>query len=194
MESALNPKHILKAVNNAFNERIKEILSGSNQNYKPLELGRPCAILINAGLPDLPIQMSVKRLVDKKLQANHPFSLISVVHMPEFLADPIAVFQSKTRGDSKVVLTDMQEKGINFVVAIQMEKLKGDIDVNDVRSVYPKDNVKDILRWIAEDGLMEYCHKEKILDWFGKQQSISAEVTKLIGDCTKLIQLAVKNK
>jgi hypothetical protein len=69
-----------------------------------------------------------------------------------------------------------------------MEKLKGDIDVNDVRSVYPKDNVKDVLRWVAEDGLMEYCHKEKILDWFGKQQSISAEVTKLIGDCTKIIQ------
>jgi hypothetical protein len=129
-----------------------------------------------------------------KLQANHPFSLVSVVHMPEFLADPIAVFQSKTRSDSKVVLTDMQEKRINFVVAIQMEKLKGDIDVNDVRSVYPKDNVKDVLRWIAEDGLMEYCHKEKILDWFSKQQSISAEVTKLIGECTKLIQLGVKNK
>ena len=81
----------------------------------------------------------------------------------------------------------MQEKGINFVVAIQMEKLKGKIDVNDIRSVYPKDNVKDVLRWIAEDSLMEYCNKEKILDWFGKQQSISAEVTKLIGDSTKII-------
>ena len=176
METAVTPKHILKTVNNAFNERIKEIMSGSNQNYKPLELGKPCAILIAAGLPDLPIQMS-----------PHPFSLVSVVHMPEFLADPIAVFQSKTRGDSKVVLTDMQEKGINFVVAIQMEKLKGKMDVNDIRSVYPKDNVKDVLRWIAEDGLMEYCNKEKILDWFGKQQSISAEVTKLIGDSTKVI-------
>jgi hypothetical protein len=144
-----------------------------------MELGKPSAILINAGLPDLPIQMSVKRLVDKKLQANHPFSLVSVVHMPEFPADPIAVFQSKTRGDSKVVLTEMQEKGINFVVAIQMEKLKGD---------------KDVLRWNGEDGLMEYCHKEKILEWFGKQQSISAEVTKLIGDPTRLIQSSVKNK
>jgi len=188
METVVTPKHILKTVNNAFNERIKEIMSGSNQNYRSLELGKPCAILIKVGLPDLPIQMSVKRLVDKKLQLNHPFSLVSVVHMPEFLADPIAVFQSKTRGDCKVVLTDMQEKGVNFVVAIQMEKLKGDVDVNDVRSVYPKDNVKDVLRWIAEDGLMEYCNKEKILDWFGKQQSISAEVTKLIGDCTKIIQ------
>lgn len=178
----------IKDICNIFNERLRVIINGSNNNYSPLELGRPCQHLLNCGIPDIPIQMSVQRLIDKKLQTNHPFSLVSVVHMPEYLADPIAIFQSKTRGDSKVILTEMEEGGINMIVAIEMQKVKGNQEVNDIRSIYPKDNIKDLLRWIAEDNLLEYCHKEKILNWLGKQQSNSAEVAKLIKDCTKVVQ------
>ncbi|MRG44769.1 hypothetical protein GFS24_06570 [Chitinophaga sp. SYP-B3965] len=132
--------------------------------------------------------MAVQRLVDKKLQSNHPFSLVSVVHMPEYLAEPIAVFQSKTRTDCKVILTEMEDKGINMVVAIEMNKLCGRREVNSVRSVYPKDNIRDILLWIAQDDLIAYANKEKILNWFCKQQSNSADVTKLIKDATKVIE------
>ncbi|MBW8686064.1 MuF-C-terminal domain-containing protein [Chitinophaga rhizophila] len=185
-ESVLKPS--IKDICNIYNERLRIILNGTNTDYTPLELGRPCKHLISCGTPDLPIQISVRRLVDKKLQANHPFSLVSVVHMPEYLDDPIAIFQSKTRSDVKVVLTDMEEKGINFVVAIELRRIQGKQEINDVRSVYPKDNILDVLRWIAEDKLMEYCNKEKILNWLGKQQSNSVEVTKLIKDCTKVIE------
>lgn len=186
------PEPSLKDICNKFNDRLKIIISGTNENYTPLQLGMPCEHLINCGLPDLPIEMSVQRLVDKKLQTNHPFSLVSVVHMPEHLAKPIAIFQSKTRLDSKVILTEMIEEGINFVVAVEMRRVKGSKEVNDVRSVYPKDNIKDILRWIAEDDLMEYCNKEKALNWLGKQQSNSAEVAKLIKGCTKIIEKGLK--
>lgn len=105
------PKIGIREICNAFNERLKLILNGTNDNYAPLELGNPCKALINCGVPDIPIQMAVQRLVDKKLQSNHPFSLVSVVHMPDYLAEPIAVFQSKTRTDCKVILTEMEEKG-----------------------------------------------------------------------------------
>ena len=131
--------------------------------------------------------MSVQRLIDKKLQTNHPFKLVSIAHMPEYLADPVAIFQSKTRAECKVLLTDMVYEDINIVVVIQPNKLKGKILINDIRSVYPKDNITDILRWIAQDRLLEYFDKEKALNWIGKQQSNSAEVTNLIEGSTKLI-------
>jgi hypothetical protein len=187
-EGADNPKTGIRDVCNAFNERLRLILDGTNDNYAPLELGNPCKALINCGVPDIPIQMAVQRLVDKKLQSNHPFSLVSVVHMPDHLAEPIAIFQSKTRTDCKVILTEMEDKGINMVVVIEMKKLCGKQEVNSVRSVYPKDNITDVLQWIAEYGLIEYVNKEKILNWFCKQQSNSADVTKLIKDCTKVIE------
>ena len=177
----------LRQINDAFNERLRLLISGNNIDYRVLELGNPSPILLQAGFPDLPIQMSVQRLIDKKLQSNHPFKLVSVIHMPESLAVPVAVFQSKTRAGSKVLLTDMEHQGINIVVAIECNKEKGIALINDVRSVYPKDNIKDIFRWIVEDGLMEYHEKEKILNWIGKQQSNSAEVTSLIEDTVKLI-------
>jgi len=184
---ALNERAVLRQINEVFNERLKPLIKGANTDYKPLELGNPSWILLNSGIPDLPIEMSVQRLIDKKLQTNHPFRLVSVVHMPESLADPIAIFQSKTRAACKVLLTDMEYDGINIVVIIEPNKPKGNLFINDIRSVYPKDNITDILRWIAQDGLMEYADKEKVLNWIGKQQSNSAEVTNLIEDCVKLI-------
>ncbi len=177
----------LKTVCDEFNRRLMEIIKAEHINYKPLELGMPSDILLKSGIPNLPIQMSVQRLVDKKLQTNHPFSLVAIAHMPEYLAKPMAIFQSKTRGDSKVIFTEMEDKGINFVAALELNRVKGSIMINDIRSIYPKDNIHDIFRWIAEDNLMEYCNKQKILNWFGKQQSNSAEVTKLIKDGTKVI-------
>lgn len=186
--NAYHSKINLNSICDSYNERLKKLLNDTNTDYAPLELGQPCKHLLDCGIPDLPIQISVRRLIDKKLQLNHPFSLVSVVHMPAYLREPIAVFQSKTRQDVKVILTEMEEKGINFVVAPELQKLKGSQDVNDIRSVYPKDNIKDILRWIAEDDLLEYCCKEKALNWLGKQQSNSVEVAKLIKDSVKIIQ------
>lgn len=177
-----------KEVCNLFNERLRLLIADMNNDYSPIELGMPSEPLLISGIPYLPIQMTVQRLVDKKLQSNHPFSLVSVVHMPEYLANPIAVFQSKTRGDSKVIFTEMQDNRVNMVIAVELNKFKGRQCVNDVRSVYPKDNILDVLRWIALDGLLEYCNKQKILNWLSKQQSNSAEVTKLIKDCTNIVQ------
>ena len=188
------PEPSLKEICNVYNERLRCLQRGTNTDYTPLELGKPSKELISCSIPNLPIQMSVQRLVDKKLQTNHPFSLVSVVHMPEYLAKPIAVFQSKTRTDCKVILTEMEDKGINMVVVIEVDKLCGKLRANSVRSVYPKDNIKDILQWIAQDDLAEYIDQEKILNWFRKQQSNSADVTKLIKDCTNIIQTIKKVK
>lgn len=177
----------LRKINDDFNERLRVIFIEGNEDFNPLDIGQPCDMLLNAGLPNLPLQVSVQRIIDKKLQKNHPFKVISIVDMPEYLTQPIAVFKSKTIPDRKVILTDMEEKGIHFVVVIEANRQAGKQFVNSIRSVYPKDNVMDILLWIAQDKLLETCNKEKILDWIGKQQSNSADVTNLIEDCTKII-------
>lgn len=178
----------LKKINDEYNNRIRELILGANDNFRPIDLGKPSDILLGCGIPNLPIQMSVQRLVDKKLQTNHPFSLVSVVHMPEYLAKPMCVFQSKTKMDCKVILTEMEEKGVNIAIALELSKLCGNIEANSVRSVYPKDNIKDILKWISKDNLLEYCDKQKVLKWLGKQQSNSADVTRLLKDTTNIVQ------
>lgn len=139
-------KKELRRINNHFNLRLREIQSGENFNYTPLSLGRPGRVLLDCGMPDLPIEMAVTRLVDKKLQKAHPFSLVALVNMPEELNDPIMIFQSKTRGDSKVILTSLEHNNVNILIAIELNREKPDKQFNSIRSVYPKDNFRDILR------------------------------------------------
>lgn len=181
-------KRELRRINNHFNLRLREIQSGKNSNYSPLSLGRAGRVLPDCGMPDLPIEMAVTRLVDKKLQKTHPFSLVALVNMPEELHDLIMIFQSKTRVGSKVILTSLEHNAINILIAIELNREKPDKQFNSIRSVYPKDNFRDILRWVVEDGLLEYADKEKAFKWLGKQQSYSADVTRLLEGSLKIIQ------
>lgn len=86
--------------------------------------------------------------------------MTSVENLPQAIANPIAVFDSKTRIDAKVVLTELESNGDNFVVAIQVNRKVGNIEINSVRSIYPKDYVKDIYSWI-NDGLLKWVDKKK---------------------------------
>ena len=108
--------------------------------------------------------------------------------LSEYVCRPIAVFRSATSmDDTKVILTEMEAEGINiFVVVRPNQEYKG-VLVNDIRSIYPKDNIRPVLEWICVHNLMEYCDKQKILKWLDKHQYNPDEVTKLIKDSTKII-------
>lgn len=180
--------NVIRATRDSYNERLKVILAGDNTDFRPLDIGCPHKCLLNCGLPNLPIQVSVKILTGKSSQANHPFKVSDIIHLPEYVCFPIAVFRSATSTDDiKVVLTEMEAKGVNIIVVIRpYQEYKG-VLVNDIRSIYPKDNIKPILEWITVNNLMEYCDKQKILNWLGKHQYNPDEVTKLIKDCTNIV-------
>lgn len=178
----------MKELCNSYNERIKAIMSGTNDNFNHLEIGSPIQKLIDAGFPDLPIQVSVQTLTVKVSQENHPFKLLDILHMPEFVCDPIAVFRSATTvADRKVFLTEMEADGVNILVVIQPYQIFKGVTVNSIRSIYPKNNIKPVLEWICLHRLMEYCNQEKILKWLSKHQYNPGDVTKLLEDSVKLI-------
>jgi chemotaxis response regulator CheB len=131
-------------------------------------LGRPSGILLAAGLPDLPIELQASMLQMKSsvyyIKA-HPFRLEALKNLPRSLHNPVMVFDSQTKAGSKVVLIDLKSGNVNFVVAIRLEYRKGSdrsgrVSVNSVRSLYPKDKVNDIFKWICS-GLLRYAGKKK---------------------------------
>ena len=76
------------------------------------------------------------------------------------------VFNSKTVAGSLVVLTEMISNSHNFVAAIEIEKTvtewtKGQIKINSVRSIYPKDTITDVLNWIEKDEILLWANKKK---------------------------------
>ncbi len=180
---------ILSTSNNKFNLRLKDLLSNSNFDPSALDLGYPGDLLLQAGIKNLPIQISPQKLLEKKHQKNHPFKITSIIDMPQYINSPIAVFKSKNNFDcnSYVVLTEMVDSGDNIVIALTTNFVKNKISINSIRSIYPK-FCKAILYWIVEDKLLLTCDKQKILNWIDNQQSHPTDLINLLEDATKVIK------
>lgn len=171
--------------NRRFNEKLRQQIDGNLPKGHVYELGRPGRVLRSTGIPDLPIELAASRLgkkASKDYESNHPFELESVMDLPKAIQHPIAVFESKTKAGSKVIMVELKDRnGNNFVVAMNTNVpknrfSKASIQINDIRSIYPKDNVKDIVNWINRGDLLRYADKKKIEDWITQQRSNSAEV------------------
>jgi len=157
----------MKNVNTRFNEELQQQINGDLPKGHVYTFGKPDAILQSAGIPDLDIELNAAALIQKSdpnYKNSHPFDLADVKGLPDAIQKPIMVFDSQTRADSKVILTELKSNGINFVVAMKMNHKKGAnkgvIEINSIRSLYPKDQINDIFKW-AENGLLRYVDKEK---------------------------------
>jgi len=151
-------------------------------------LGMPGGVLQSAGLPNLPIELSANRLFNKSKQGDHPFDLSSIKNLPNAIQSPIMVFDSKTKADSKVILTELQEDGSNFVAVMRVRISDDglDIDVNSIRSLYTKDRVGGIADWIT-DGLLLYVDKKKAANF------INTQSTNLIAGVNKISSNSITN-
>lgn len=175
-DEGLSLQETSDAINARFNEELKEQIEGTLPKGHIYSLGMPSNALRSAGVPNLPIELTARRLATKASQeyhSEHPFELSDIQDLPKAIAHPIAVFDSSTRSDSTVVLTELQDsRGVNFVVALRVVRSSVsrslEIDVNDIRSIYPKDRVTSILKWITS-GKMLWVDKKKALSWITTQ-------------------------
>lgn len=173
--------------NDRFNNELQQQIDGTLPKGHIYDLGMPNDTLLNAGLPNLPIEMAASRLSDKSMQENHPFDLSEIKNLPKAIQSPMAIFRSATRLGSFVVMTEIEHHGRNFVVAIQANRRKGRIEVNDIRSVHYRTSNSHIANWVTE-GLLEYADKKRMVEWLSKQRYNSAEVRKLFNHATNIIQ------
>lgn len=166
-EIAAAPKFSLKKVNDAFNQRLDELVKNPNQKDKILHLGRSSSFLKAGGIADADIELEFDKFVRKsgdKYKNNHPFNASDLKNLPMAIAEPIAVFKS-TNANDHVVLTELQKDGKNFIVAIRAveQHRKGGVvlEVNQITSLYPKEE-KGIINWV-NTGRISNVDKEKAL-------------------------------
>ena len=177
----------LEEVNERFNDELRQQINGTLPKGHVYQLGNPSDALLSSSIPDLPIELAASRLSNKSMQENHPFDLPEVEDLPKAIQNPLAVFRSATHIGSFVVMTEIEHKGKNFVVAIQANKKKGRIEINDIRSVHYRTSNAHMANWIVE-GLLEYTDKKRMAEWLSKQRYNSAEVRKLFNHATKIVE------
>jgi len=167
-------------INNRFNGELQRQIEGTLSKGHIYQLGRPMDILRNAGIPDLPIEVNADVLALKASpNYGHPFELSEIKDLPNAMQDPIMVFDSKTRKESKVILIEQQSKGVNFVVAMEMNhkgKYNKNIEINSIRSVYPKNRLLEAISNWCDSGLLRYVNEEKASALTTQLRSNSADV------------------
>lgn len=176
----------VEAVNSRFNEELQKQIDGTLPQGHVYDMGVPNDILLDAGIPNLPIELAASRLVDKSMQDNHPFDISEVRDLPRSIHNPLAVFRSATHPGSYVILTELKHGNRSFVVAMRVNNNRKKMMVNDIRSVHYRTGL-NIVNWINEE-LGEYYREDFENNWLeplkkelrSKPQYNSAEVrTKL---------------
>ncbi|MDR2731864.1 MAG: hypothetical protein LBB36_01455 [Fibromonadaceae bacterium] len=169
-----------------FNYELEQQINGNLPKGHIYNLGKPGEILRNAGIPDLPIELSADRLAYKaseNYRRNHPFNLSDIKNLPEAINNPIAVFNSTKNDGAKIILTELKDKnGNNFVVVMRVKhkgKGRDNIEINDIRSIYPKNNRADLINILKSGKLTAWIDKEKA------SRFVSVQSTNLIGNGNK---------
>jgi len=152
------------AINDKFNEDLSRMISGNLKIGHIFELGNPSNILQAAGIPNLPIEMSSQRLLDKSKQKNHKFDLSKVKDLPKALQNPIAIFSYGDKSKAVNIIVEIEYKGKKFLVGLSLDPaIKGiKLGINSIRSVFPKDT-HEWVNWIIQ-GKGLYFDKEKVLN------------------------------
>lgn len=184
----------IEEINDKFNKELQQQIDGTLLAGHIYEIGNPSDILLEAGIPDLPIQLAASRLVDKSAQDNHPFKLEEVKDLPKAIQEPLAVFRSATHIGSFVVLTELKHGDRSFVAAIEANKKLGKIEVNSIRSVHYRTGL-NIVNWITED-LGEYFKPGFVNNWLqqirnelrSKPQYNSADVRAKLNSAANIVQ------
>ena len=174
----------LERVNEEFNNRLSSLAANRNQKDRVLKLGRPSRFLIDGGVTDAEIILEFDKLARKSddgYKNEHPFDVMDVENLPLAIAYPIAVFDNTNGyGSGKVILTELEKDGRNFIVVVQTisQRRKGGVvlEVNRIDTLFPKEE-RGIVNWFNK-GLASNIDKEKALRFIKALPNHPGTITK----------------
>ena len=176
-------------INERFNKELEQQISGNLPDGHIYRLGKPGNILRSTGVPNLPIQMSAKRLMEKATKYGHDFDLAEVHNLVNELQTPMAVFSYGDKDKMQNIIIGIESNGNHFIVGLSLNPvIKGKkLEINSIRNVFPKQNA-EWLNWISQGKLL-FVDKEKVQALITKQRTVLADVDYLdLNHVAKLVE------
>lgn len=163
-------------INDTFNNELQQQIDGVLPEGHIYKMGKPGKILLSTGVPELPVQMSASRLMQKATSYGHDFDLSEVKDLVKALQNPIAVFAYGDKTKAQNIIIPLQKDGKNFIVGLSLKPTVNGktLEINSIRNVFPKNN-SEWLNWISQ-GKALYLDKEKIQALIDQQRTILADV------------------
>jgi hypothetical protein len=168
----------LQALNDLFNDQLRQQIAGTLPKEHVYEMGKPCTILSSAGVPDFPIQLKAQKLTEKAHEGyGHPFDLSDVKNLPKAIQNPLAVFSYGDKSKAVNLIVEVEKNEKKFLVGVALNPMVNgkSMDVHSIRTVFPKDTHEWVM-WISQ-GKGMYFNKEKVLGLLVNRRH-PADVTK----------------
>jgi hypothetical protein len=128
----------LKEDAKAWKETLKAAWAGRLTETQMFRVMETPLVLQLVGAKALPIYMSQGKLM--KIKKEHPEIKKALLNkLPEQLADPMMIFQSKTVPGRIVVCLELKdEAGVNVVVPVELNAKQDRMEINVITSIYGK--------------------------------------------------------
>jgi len=150
-------------INNRFNRELQQQIDGTLPKGHIYSLGYPEANLLSAGLPNLPIELNAIRLAEKASENyGHPFNIADLKNLPKAINNPIAVFSygDKTKAVNIITEIEINRKNILVGIALNPEVNGKKLNINSIRTVFPKD-FSEWKNWIIQ-GKTLYLNEKRM--------------------------------
>lgn len=185
-----NEKESIDIINKHFNKELEDYEKGNVPFGTRFYLGMPSKELESVGFPYLPITMRASLLSKKAGMSRHPFEATELKGLVKAIQKPIAVF-SYSKANMRNLIAGVKHNDKNFLVGITLDYKGGDIEVNSVSGLFPKES-HEWVKWIQDKKALRIDQKKKVQDIIDSLRTNPAE-SERIGLNLSLVAKLVKD-
>lgn len=169
----------LDADEKSFADSVDRFMAGKISTDTIQVMRTPLAMRL-VGAEVLPVEISVSDLKKVLVDKHTDITPDIMKQIPRALTDPMMIFSTysgKNGEVRKVIVLELKDKnGATIVIPMELERKKGNYEVNQITSAYGKTDKKTrrtSFVWFQkqlQEGKLEYANRKKATDWISSEQ------------------------
>ena len=169
----------LDADEKSFADSVDRFMAGKIST-DTIQVMRTPLVMRLVGAEVLPVEISVSDLKKVLVDKHTDITPDIMKQIPRALTDPMMIFSTysgKNGEVRKVIVLELKDKnGATIVVPMELERKKGNYEVNQITSAYGKTDKKTrrtSFAWFQkqlQEGKLEYANRKKATDWISSEQ------------------------
>ena len=172
-------------------QQFDDWLYGKMPYNGAFDLGKTPDILKKYGAQDLPLVMT-QEVMAKITGMKHTVSLDELAKLPDQIANPIMLFKGSVPNSFTVVTEITDKEGNDVLAAIHLNKRQERLYVNNVASVYGKENMINYVKKNIDSGKLLFADAKKAPMWFTTRGLQLPKVVQTIIDANNIIRNSVE--
>lgn len=169
----------LDADEKSFADSVDRFMAGKIST-DTIQVMRTSLVMRLVGAEVLPVEISASDLKKVLVDKHTDITPDIMKQIPRALTDPMMIFSTysgKNGEVRKVIVLELKDKnGATIVIPMELERKKGNYEVNQITSAYGKTDKKTrrtSFVWFQkqlQEGKLEYANRKKATDWISSEQ------------------------